>query len=147
MKLSVRVVNGKTSCGSWALAYGTPLYVYDLKIVRHYAQVLQRRRLPRGIEIHYSVKANPHPLLISALTQLGIRAEISSEGELDATLAAAVRHDHILGTRPAKTASELRRAIESGVRLFSVESQVDRDRLVSAACGMDVAYLIRLAVR
>lgn len=127
-----------------AVAYGTPLYVYDVKIVRHYAQVLQRT-LPRGIEIHYSVKANPHPLLISALTQLGIRTEISSEGELDATLAAAVRHDHILYTGPAKTASELRRAIESGVRLFSVESQVDRDRLVSAACGMDVAYLIRLA--
>jgi diaminopimelate decarboxylase len=125
-------------------AYGTPTYVYDLRIAREYAQALQRM-LPSGVKIHYSVKANPHPIMISTLSQLGLRVEISSEGELDAALAAAVRRDHILYTGPAKTARELGRAIDSGVRLFSVESQVDLSRLTSIAAGTDVAYLIRLA--
>ena len=130
--------------GQLAAAYGTPLYVYDLSIARHHARALQRM-LPPGVEIHYSVKANPHPLVISALSQLGLRVEISSEGELDAALASAVRRDHILYTGPAKTVRELGRAIDSGVRLFSVESQVDHGRLASIASGTDVDYLIRLA--
>lgn len=126
-----------------AATYGTPLYVYDLGVVRQYARRLQSM-LPRGVQIYYSAKANPHPLVISALSRLGMCIEVSSEGELDAALAAAAPRDHILYTGPAKTTRELRRAIESGVRLFSVESRVDRDRLACVASHTDVAYLIRL---
>lgn len=139
-----RVSQRKRFFQQLAATYGTPLYVYDLAVARLYAWTL-RRMLPPGIEIHYSAKANPHPLLISALGQAGLRTEISSEGELDAVLAAVVRHDHVLYTGPAKTTGELRRAVSAGIRLFSVESRADRDRLAAVASGTDTAYLIRLA--
>lgn len=143
-EIGQRVSSRKRFFQKLASTYGTPLYVYDLAVARLYARTL-RRFLPPGIEIHYSAKANPHPLLISALSQAGLRVEISSEGELAAVLAAGVRCDHALYTGPAKTTGELLRAVDAGVRLFSVESRADRDRLATVASGTDASYLIRLA--
>src|SRR6266536_2895586 len=122
-------------------AYGTPLYIYDLAAARQAAQAL-RRALPDAVDVYYSAKANPHPLLIAQFSRMGLRVEVSSEAELGAAIAAAVPADRILYTGPAKTAAELAHAIDRGVRLFSVESQTDRDRLASVASGLD--YLVRL---
>lgn len=124
-------------------AYGTPLYCYDLAAARRAAHAL-RGALPEAVEVYYSAKANPHPLLIAELARLGLRVEISSAGELAAAVAAGAGCDRILYTGPAKTSAELVGAIESGVRLFSVESQIDRDRLVEAAPDADLEYLLRL---
>jgi diaminopimelate decarboxylase len=124
-------------------AYGTPLYIYDLAAARRAVHAL-RDALPQAVEVHYSAKANPHPLLIAELARMGLRVEVSSDGELAAAIAAGVRRDRILYTGPAKTRTELAGAIASGVRLFSVESQVDRDRLASTAPDEDLAYLVRL---
>jgi diaminopimelate decarboxylase len=124
-------------------AYGTPLYVYDLAAARRAVHAL-RGALPEAVEVHYSAKANPHHLLIAELARMGLRAEVSSVGELAAAVTAGVRRDRILYTGPAKTRAELAAAVESGVRLFSVESRVDRDRLASTAPDENLGYLVRL---
>src|SRR5207248_4483382 len=40
-----------------------------------------RRALPTPIEIYYSIKANPHPSVISVFVQQGAGCEIASGGE------------------------------------------------------------------
>jgi diaminopimelate decarboxylase len=125
-----------------ARRYGTPLYVYDLAAVRAAVRDL-RSALPPGIEVYYSAKANPHPVLIAAIAGLGVRVEISSSGELDAVTRAGVPVDRCLYTGPAKTPEEMAHAVTRGVRLFSVESTVDRDRLAEVPGG-PVDYLVRL---
>ncbi|MGW6922397.1 type III PLP-dependent enzyme [Streptomyces sp. NPDC054950] len=123
----------------------TPAYVYDLAVVRSaYARL--RSWLPEPSELYYSLKANPHPAVVSTLHELGCRAEVSSPGELDAALQAGVPAHDILYTGPGKRDEDLDRALEAGVRGFAVDSvhgvgQLDR---AAARHGVNVAYLLRV---
>ncbi|MFD4543087.1 type III PLP-dependent enzyme [Streptomyces bauhiniae] len=133
--------------GLHALAerFGTPAYVYDLAVLREAADAL-RADLPAGSALLYSVKANPHPLVVRELAACGLRTEISSLGELAAVRSAGARCADALYTGPGKTPGELRGALDAGVRQFSVESLADRDRLARACrdTGTRAEYLVRL---
>lgn len=124
--------------------YGTPLYVYALDRVREARERL-RAALPDS-RLYYSLKANPHPRLVGELGRLGCRAEISSSGELAATVAGGVGPERCLYTGPGKTASEIQAAVRAGVREFSVESIVDLDRVerTARAHGVRVDVLVRV---
>lgn len=124
--------------------HGTPAYVYQLAEVRR-AVARLFALLPEGVRIYYSVKANPHPLLIAEAVRAGVQVEVSSLGELAAARAAGVSAASCLYTGPGKTVAELENATRSGVRLFSVESRTDRDRLAETA-GSALEYLVRLNV-
>ncbi|MEV7869743.1 type III PLP-dependent enzyme [Streptomyces sp. NPDC088124] len=124
---------------------GTPAYVYDLAVVRSSFAAL-RDDLPVGSELFYSLKANPHPRLVAQLVALGARAEVSSIGELAVALAAGCPAHNVLYTGPGKTPEEVEEALNRGVRLFSVESVTDRQRLAEACSrtGTTAGYLIRI---
>ncbi len=129
----------------WAQRYGTPLYVYQLEEVRKAAAALLRS-VPEQARLYYSLKANPHPALVRELASFGIRAEVSSTGEIDAASAAGQSAADILFTGPGKTDAALRHAVRAGVRLFSVESAAERARLAAAArsLGARVEHLVRV---
>ncbi|MGW4795374.1 type III PLP-dependent enzyme [Nonomuraea sp. NPDC004297] len=129
----------------FAKQFGTPLYVYDLSAIRAAVDRL-RQDLPIGAQLFYSLKANPHPTLVAELGLAGCGAEVSSIGEMRTALAAGLSPECILYTGPGKSSVDLRAALAAGVRLFSVESLTDRNRLAHAAaeCGVCVTYLVRL---
>lgn len=122
-----------------------PAYVYDLEQVRQ-AYRLLRQALPEPSQILYSLKANPHPLLVRTLAELGAGAEISSLGELASAQAAGVPATDLLYTGPGKRDAEIAEALRSGVRWFSADSpaalsQVDR---LSSRAGVITHCLLRL---
>ncbi|GAA0572154.1 alanine racemase [Paractinoplanes ferrugineus] len=128
-----------------AREYGTPAYVYRLDAVRTAAAAL-RAALPPAVRAYYSVKANPHPLLAAALVSAGFDLEISSIGEL-AVAATTGTTGRSLYTGPGKTEEELVAALRAGVRLFSVESRTEHDRLLRLTDrteATDVRHLVRL---
>jgi len=112
--------------------YGTPLYVYRLGEVRAAVRTL-RAALPEQVRIYYSLKANPHPAVVAETIRAGLYSEVSSAAELAVALAAGQSADRCLLTGPGKTPEEFDDALARGVRLFSVESGVDLDRLEHAA--------------
>ncbi|MFL6117570.1 MAG: phosphopantetheine-binding protein [Catenulispora sp.] len=125
--------------------FGTPLYLYDL------AEVTAARRqlcaaLPSGSVLHYSLKANPHPAIVGVLAAAGLRAEVSSTGELATALAAGFEPAAVTYSGPAKTGAELAVAVRAGVRRFSVESLGDLRSLDAAAerAGRSVEFLLRV---
>jgi diaminopimelate decarboxylase len=128
-----------------AARFGTPTYVYDLAAVRA-AHADLAGTLPAQAQLYYSLKANPHPLVVDQLRRLGCRAEVSSTGEIDAALDAAVAADDILLTAPGKSAATIRHALARGVRRFSLDSPVDVHRVESLAreAGVDVRCLLRV---
>jgi diaminopimelate decarboxylase len=128
-----------------AAAYGTPLYVYDLDELRAaYADLAGA--LPAGGHLFYSLKANPHPPLVRELLTAGARAEVCSPGELDTALDAGAAASMCLYTGPAKTETELDRALARGVGLFSVDSPADLARLGLCArrAGTTAKAILRL---
>ncbi|WP_019067357.1 hypothetical protein [Streptomyces hokutonensis] len=126
-------------------AYGSPLYVYELREVEAAANSL-RRALPRPSTLYYSLKANPHPLIARALRLAGCQAEISSQGELTAALVAGFTGAECLYTGPGKTPAEIENALRAGVTRFSVESEGDYRRVAAGAmkAGVTAECLLRI---
>lgn len=131
--------------GTLTQRHGTPLYAYDLAQVSARAEELFQA-LPQGSAVCYSFKANPLPAVARRVRECGGRAEITSEGELAAALAAGFTGAQMLFGGPGKTAHELDAALHAGIRLFSCESFRDLAAL-SAACGRhqaDAEVLLRV---
>ncbi|MEU7787983.1 type III PLP-dependent enzyme [Amycolatopsis sp. NPDC049159] len=123
----------------------TPAYVYDLAEVRRNHRRLDGA-LPGGTGLLYSLKANPHPDVLSTLREAGARPEVCSTGELRAALDAGWPGAQVLYTGPAKRDAEITAALRAGVREFSVDSPhaiTQLDRLAGEA-GVRARYLLRV---
>jgi diaminopimelate decarboxylase len=123
----------------------TPAYVYDLAEVRRNHRRLDAA-LPDGTGLLYSLKANPHPDVLSALREAGTRPEVCSSGELRAALDAGWTGAQVLYTGPGKRDAEIAAALRAGVREFSVDSPhaiTQLDRLAGEA-GVRARYLLRV---
>lgn len=125
IKNSSLLIAGKT-CKEIAEETGTPFYVYDLSIAEKKYKML-RNSLPSEINIHYAVKANPHPEILHFFKQLGCGADVASLGELQAALNAGFKPEDIGFAGPGKTAEELQAACESEIGSLNVESEHELD--------------------
>src|SRR4051812_17542952 len=115
----------------------TPAYVYDLAEVRVNQERL-RRALPTGARLYYSLKANPHPAILAELRAGGAAPEVCSPGELDSALDCGWAATDVLYGGPAERDQDVARAIDLGVREFSVDSPVGLDQLDRLAGARDV---------
>lgn len=125
--------------------YGTPTFVYELDAIQRAHDDL-RAALPPEASVYYSLKANPHPDIVSTLHELGSDSEVSSSGEVDVALDAGVQAARILLTGPGKTTGTLAHALDRGVRRYSVDSPTDLARLdrLARARGTEVDCLLRV---
>jgi diaminopimelate decarboxylase len=123
----------------------TPAYCYDLDEVRRSHERL-RAALPSPCQLYYSLKANPHPAIITALRQAGCGAEVSSPGELQAALDCGVPPAEIIYTSPGKQDSAVAAALLAGVGLISVDSPLALDQAdgVARALGRQARCLLRV---
>lgn len=128
--------------------YGSPLYVYDAAALGAALDELTGA-LPGGMEVFYSLKANPNISVVSVLTARGARAEVSSLVELQTALRTGVSPRDIIFLGPGKKPEELRAAVEAGVYAVVAESFDELDELdeLVAARGVRQAVLIRINPR
>lgn len=77
------------------------------------------RAFPADIPVMhaFAVKANPLVPVLARLRNLGMGAEVASDGELSAALSAGMEPQRLVFDSPAKSWRELRRALELGVAL------------------------------
>ena len=124
-------------------AGSTPLFIYDLGIVRDTITAL-RRAMPPQLHIHYAMKANPHPQLLRAMVPMVDGIDVASAGELAVAVAAGADADHISFAGPGKRDSELEEAIGAGATI-NLESEGEAARAL--AIGARLSIRPRLAVR
>ncbi len=112
---------------------GTPCYVYSrATLVRHW-QVFNDALAGHPHLICYAVKANSSLAVLQVLAQLGSGFDIVSEGELQRVLQAGGDPARVVFSGVGKRASEMRRALEVGIRCFNVESEAELQRLNTVA--------------
>lgn len=116
--------------------WGTPFYVYDTGVIDDRWQTLQNLFTPRFC-IHYAVKANPNPNIVSYLLKKGAGVEIASAGELLATRLAGCPPQRIICAGPAKTPVELQELIRFGIAEIHVESYEELKRIAQIAGRCD----------
>ncbi|MER5297756.1 type III PLP-dependent enzyme, partial [Streptomyces pharetrae] len=123
----------------------TPAYVYDLAEVRENTARL-RSALPEPSGLYYSLKANPHPLVLRTLREAGTLPEVCSPGELAAALDAGWTADQVLYTGPGKRDADVGEALRLGVREFCVDSPTGLDQLdrLAGAAQTSVRCLLRV---
>ncbi len=113
---------------AWASA-GTPLFVYDAAIVA--ARVARFRAAMPAVDLHYAIKANPHPNLLVAVAPLVDGLDVASGGELARALAVKPA-TAISFAGPGKRDPELEAAIMSGATI-NLESEGEATRALAIA--------------
>ena len=121
----------------------TPFYAYDRGLIqRRVAEV--RAVLPVGVQLHYAIKANPMPALLSCLAPLVDGMDVASGRELSAALDAGCAPAHISFAGPGKREGELRQAVAAGA-LLHIESFREVELLARLSAEMQLPA--RVAVR
>ena len=121
----------------------TPLFVYSKALLNARMTEL-RAALPAQIGINYAVKANPHPDVISHMTDLVDGFDIASSGELAMISRAGIDPAIVSFAGPGKRDDELEVAISAGVTL-NCESEGEAER--SLAIGQRIGKAPRIAIR
>jgi len=121
----------------------TPFYAYERGALAERVALL-RRHLPPGVELHYAMKANPMPALVSFVARLVDGLDVASGGELAVALDAGVPASEISFAGPGKSEAELGQALAAGV-LVNVEST--REIEILARLSRESGRAARVAVR
>lgn len=120
-----------------AAHYGTPCYVYSrATIERHYHAFTDAAQGHPHL-ICYAVKANSNIAVLDVLARLGSGFDIVSEGELRRVIAAGGDPKKVVFSGVAKTADEMRYALQLGIKCFNVESEAELKRLQQVAKELD----------
>ncbi len=132
---------GGQSCEALASQAGdTPLFVLDVALVREKIARL-KVAMPPALRIHYAIKANPMPALVSAMAGLVDGLDVASVGEMEIACAA---HGHVSFAGPGKRDRELEAAIKASVTL-NLESEGEANRALAIADRLGITP--KLAVR
>ena len=116
-----------------AARHGTPAYVYSRATLERHWRAFDAALAGRAHLICYAVKANSNLGLLNLLARLGSGFDIVSGGELERVLRAGGAPERIVFSGVGKTAAEMKRALDVGIRCFNVESEAELERLNAVA--------------
>ena len=100
----------------------TPFYYYNIDLLHETIQEVNRQISGLPFKIHYAVKANGNPHILSEIAGMGMGADLVSGGEVEAALAAGFKAQDMTFSGAGKTDWEIRLGIEHGIGCFNVES-------------------------
>jgi diaminopimelate decarboxylase len=126
-----------------ARAGRTPFYAYDRSLLRSRIDEL-RALLPPQVRLHYAIKANPMPALVSFMVDKVDGLDVASGAELLVALDAGCDPQEISFAGPGKGEVELAQAVAAGV-LVNVESS--REVRLLTQITERLACKARVAVR
>lgn len=107
---------------------GTPAYIYDSKKIIARCKLL--REIPAaGVNVLYSIKANPHPGICRLVASAGLHFELASTGELAIAQQCNVAAGRCMVAGPAKRVNDLAQFITAGVGYINCESLAEAARI------------------
>ncbi len=129
-----------------AAKYGTPLFVYSQATLLHHLNQLQSAFAPAAPLICYSIKTNGNTHLARLMVDKGSGCDVTSGGELYRALAAGCPGERICFAGVGKTDEEMRYGLNSGVRMFNVESDAELHALGDVAKSLGKVAPVALRV-
>ncbi len=94
---------------------GTPLYVYDLQVVKNKNEQLKKAFKDLPYEIHYASKANENPELLRFIKDLGLGIDAVSPNEIKRALSVGFSKDKIIYTPSCPDFEELDFAFQNNI--------------------------------
>ncbi len=129
-----------------AAAVGTPCYVYSRAALEASMRSFQAASSSRKSLVCYAMKANSNLAILDIFARLGAGFDIVSGGELARVIAAGGDPKKVVFSGVGKSATDLRSALETGIRCFNVESASELKRLeaVAAEVGRKAPVSLRV---
>ncbi len=127
-------------------AHGSPCYIYSRATFERHWRAFDDALAAHDHLVCFAVKANSNIAVLNVLAKLGSGFDIVSGGELERVLAAGGDAAKVVFSGVGKTAAEMRRALEAGIRCFNVESEAELVLLNDVAAGMDMVAPISIRV-
>jgi len=125
--------------------YGTPIFLYDRKVLDERLEAL-RAALPARFSVCYSVKANPNEAILRHFLSRGCGLEIASVGEFHQALQAGCEPQRILFAGPGKTEAEIETVLSRGIGEIHLESLTEAKRISEIARRLGVRANVAIRV-
>ena len=125
--------------------HGTPTYVYSQQAIRNAFLSYQQALEGRAHLVCYAVKANSNLAVLNMLAQLGSGFDVVSLGELERVIVAGGDPAKIVFSGVGKTAAEMRRGLELGIKCFNIESEPELHLLAKVA--QDAKSIAPISIR
>ncbi|GAA3943478.1 diaminopimelate decarboxylase [Litoribacillus peritrichatus] len=126
--------------------YGSPCYIYSRAAFENHFLAYENALQDVPHLVCYAVKANSNIAVLNVLAKLGAGFDIVSIGELERVVAAGGDTSKVVFSGVAKTAAEIKRALELNIHCFNAESDAELDRINQVAQEMGVVADISLRV-
>lgn len=121
-------------------AHGTPLLVLDPgEVAAQYRTFTET--LP-GVNVHYAVKAAPHPAVLAAVAAAGGGFDVASNGEIELVDSLGIPMSRCIHTHPVKKLADICSAYRAGIRTFVVDNPVEAQKF--SGLPPDIQILVRL---
>ena len=123
----------------------TPMYLYEWAGIESRYKKMHAAFQGKA-ELHFAMKSNSFPEILSRLAKLGAGVDIVSGGELDIALAAGFPSDKIVFSGVGKSHAEIEKALKTGIQQINVESEPELERIqkVAAKLGLKANVALRL---
>jgi len=135
-----------------ATEFGTPLFVIDEADFRSRATFVRKAFEAAAAEIgteakvYYASKVFLNTEIASWVNELGLNIDVATGGELAVALAAGFAPERIGLHGNNKSLFEIGRAVSAGVGAIVIDSEIEIERIASAAGAQDQVQPVRLRV-
>ena len=126
--------------------HGSPCYIYSRATFERHWTAFDEALSAHEHLVCFAVKANSNIAVLNVLARLGSGFDIVSGGELERVLAAGGDASKVVFSGVGKTATEMRRALEVGIRCFNVESEAELILLNDVAGEMGIKAPVSIRV-
>lgn len=132
----------KTNVERLAAEYGSPLLVLSLEQVKKNYELL-KKHMPR-VQVHYAIKANPHPEILRVMKEMDSCFDVASDGEIRTLHDMGVEGERLIYANPVKTGVGLKACNECGVHKMTFDSASEIAKIQSACPGTTVLLRLRI---
>lgn len=124
----------------------TPFYYYNMELLQETLDMVKTEAGRYGYHIHYAVKANANPRLLSTIAANGLGADCVSGGEIQAALDAGFPAEKIVYAGVGKADWEINLGLDQDIFCFNVESAVELEIINSLAAAKEKIAPVALRI-
>jgi diaminopimelate decarboxylase len=124
----------------------TPFYYYDMDLLRETLSLCSKEAGRYGYFLHYALKANSNPEILSLISRSGYGADCVSGNEIRAALRNGFDPGRIMFSGVGKSDDEIRLALQTKIESINVESRQEMDVINELAGAMGLKADISLRI-
>ena len=124
----------------------TPFYYYDMQLLQQTLDVVKTESGKYGSHVHFAIKANANPRLLSLIAKNGLGADCVSGGEVRAALDAGFPANKIVFAGVGKADWEINLGLDNDIFCFNVESLAEWEVINELAAAKQKVASIALRI-